>query len=406
MTNKRRIYLDHAATSPVLEECLDEMIRTARECYANPSSIHAPGKAAKKKLEDYRRGFMNGLFRICNQVDENEGREDGGRATGAEEDAWEVVFTSGGTESNVSAWAGVLAAGKKGHIVTSAIEHPSILECGKNAALMGGEMVLVPPDRSGRVDPARFMEKIDRNVVMVSMMAVNNETGIVQPAAEVFLELKKRFPRIVLHSDAVQALGNVSLREIMSVADLITLSAHKIGGPRGCGALLHRRGVPFQPLLCGGGQENKMRSGTENLPAVGGFVKALELLADWGGLRMGRVRSARTMMRDLLLSSANAHGIDVRINEDQDNQSPHILSVSVRDVPSEALTRALSERSVDASPGSACLSSGTKQSHVLQSMGVPPNWSTIRFSFSLAVSTEDVQYAGDAWLDCVRELML
>jgi len=311
MNIKKRIYLDHAATSPLLDESMEEMVLSLKRDYGNPSSIHFPGKAAGSRLDEYRGRIKKSIELLMNHEKiESALRVDSGRDVGFRDSAgvgnngadvedkmagagisgesitggrkgdegcsWEVTFTSGGTEANVTSFLGILSARRLGRVVTTSIEHPSVLECGSLVKQFGGELVLVAAEKTGLVDPESLLAEVDDSTVMVSMMSVNNETGIIQPVAEVSRILKAKFPRVVLHTDAVQALGNVPLAGILKSADLVSLSAHKIGGPRGCGALLRKRGVSIQPLICGGGQEDGMRSGTENVPAIGGFVKAVE----------------------------------------------------------------------------------------------------------------------------------
>lgn len=402
MHNKKRIYLDHAATSPLLDESMEEMVLSLKNDYGNPSSIHAPGKAAGRRLDDYR-----GRIKVCiEQLMNNEVIESARSQERNKEGSWEVTFTSGGTEANVTAFWGILSARRPGRIVTTSIEHSSVLECGSLVKRIGGEVVLVAAENSGLVDPERLLREVDGSTVMVSMMSVNNETGIIQPVMEVSRILKAKFPRVVLHTDAVQALGNVPLAGILKCADLVSLSAHKIGGPRGCGALLRKRGVSIQPLICGGGQEDGMRSGTENVPAIGGFVKAVETISSTFKARNSHMTELRELLHELVCRGARGLGVQIKVNEVPDRQSPHILSVSVPGVPSEALTRALSQRGVDVSHGSACHSRKQHHSHVLRSMGLPPNWGTVRFSLSHSVSREDVQSAAAAWVGCVEELKL
>ncbi len=402
MDNKKRIYLDHAATSPLLDESMEEMVLSFENDYGNPSSIHVPGKAAARSLNDYR-----GRIKECIELLMNhEVIESALSRRRNKECSWEVTFTSGGTEANVTAFWGILSARKPGRIVTTSIEHPSVLECGSLVKRIGGELVLVPVEKSGRIDPARLLREVDGSTVMVSMMSVNNETGIIQPVAEVSRILKAKFPRVVLHTDAVQALGNIPLEGILKSADLVSLSAHKIGGPKGCGALLRKRGVSIKPLICGGGQEDGVRSGTENVPAIGGFAKAVEIVSSTFQARYSHMVELREFLHELVCRGAEDAGVEIKVNEVAGHQSPHILSVSVLGIPSEPLTRALSLRGVDVSHGSACHSRKQRHSHVLRSMGLRPNWGTVRFSLSHSVSMEDVKSAAAAWVGCVEELKL
>ena len=399
---RERAYLDHAATSPMRRGAFEEMVRTARRDFANPASLHPPGKRCRDLLEEARERLLAAVMRGAYPETETVG----GSAMGPESGAagFDLVFTSGGTESDVMALAGAVMGRRAGRVVTSSIEHAAVLECERLLRRLGAKLVKVPPAKSGRVETERLLAELGEGAVAVSLMAVNNETGVVQPVQEVAREVKRRYPRVLVHCDAAQALGNVSLAPGLESVDLVSLSAHKIGGPRGCGALLVRRGLSLEPLLPGGGQEGGRRSGTQNLPGVRGFMAAAEELAEGLAGRISYMDELRRTLREFIHRAAQERRWALRINEVEGEQSPHILSVSVEGVPSEALTRALGASGVDVSHGSACGARRQKQSHVMAAMGIPGGWGTVRFSFSEETSREAVSRGAQAWVDAVDDL--
>jgi cysteine desulfurase len=350
------IYLDNAATTRVRAEVRAAMEPFLDRDYGNASSLHAAGRRARRALEDAREGIAARL---------------GG-------DPKEIVFTSGATESNALAIAGAAEAlrSRGDHLVTSAIEHPSVLETVARLERQGWRVTRVPVSADGLVDPAAVAAALTPKTVLVSVMTVNNEVGSLQPIAAI----RKAARSAVFHTDAAQALGKVPL-ELRDV-DLLTFSSHKLHGPKGVGGLWIRKGTALVAQVVGGGQEFERRAGTENVAGIVGLAAALNLASlD----EMGRVERLREKLRAGLESLGG-----VRVWGPAERRASHVLNASVEGVDSEAAILALDAAGVCVSSGSACASMSTKPSHVLQAMGVPADLSkcSIRFSLS-ALTTED-----------------
>jgi cysteine desulfurase len=345
------IYLDNAATTRVRPEVRAAMEPFLDGDYGNASSLHAAGRRARRALEDARETIAAKL---------------GG-------DPKEYVFTSGATESNTLAIAGAAEAlrSKGDHLVTTAIEHPSVLETFARLEKQGWRVTRVPVDGEGLVDPARVAAAVTPKTVLISVMTVNNEVGSLQPIAAI----RKAAPGVVLHTDAAQAVGKVpiTIRDV----DLLTFSAHKIHGPKGVGGLWVRKGTPLAPQLVGGGQEFERRAGTENVAGAVGLATAVKLAAP------GRMEALRDRLRAGLGGAAIA------------GRAPHILNVSFEGVDGEAMILALDAAGVCISSGSACASGSTKPSHVLTAMGLPSDLikSSVRFSLSSLTTDEDIDAA-------------
>ena len=260
-TAEREIYLDHAATTPLRAEALEAMLPYLQGAFGNPSSIHSVGQRARKALEDARETVAKALDCRPN----------------------EIVFTSGGTESdNAAIKGGAMALRPIGnHVVTTVIEHHAVLHTCHQLESMGFDVNYVPVDREGLVDPLAVLDAVTDRTVLVSVMYANNEIGTVQPVAEIARLVKERAKEqgrtILVHTDAVQAAGYLDLSVKRLGVDMLSLSGHKFHGPKGAGVLFVRRGTPFSPLLMGGGQERERRSGTENVPAIVGMAEALRL---------------------------------------------------------------------------------------------------------------------------------
>lgn len=392
------VYLDHAATSPPLGAAIAEQ-RTATEKYVgNPSSLHPLGEAARQALAAYHKRFLYALKRDWANV----------------ADLYEVVFTSGGTEADGMAVFGSCFARRRGNVVFSAVEHPAIWQWKQLLEQCKIEVRTVAVDRFGRVDPAAVLEAVDAQTVLVSLMAVNNELGTVQPVAEVSAAIKKTCPRAVFHTDAVQGLGIEPLSALGTHVDLVSFSSHKIAGPRGCGALLVRSGLALTPLLPGGGQQNGRRSGTENLPAIAGFVRAVELAlsqraatrATLHDLKARAVEWIATNVPDARINGPAIFGDTTTAGDCAAMASPHILSVSVPGIASAVLTRALAERSVCVSHGSACHARKATPSSVLRAIGVDPSWGTVRFSFCARTTWPQVAQGLGAWAEAIETYRL
>ncbi|HXH72793.1 MAG TPA: cysteine desulfurase family protein [Mariprofundaceae bacterium] len=357
-------YLDCNATCPPLEEALAAFLKAAREYPGNPSSLHWAGRAARRELEDAREKL----------------------AAFVHAEPGSVVFTSGGTEADNIAIQGALAEAHPGQIVTTAIEHPAVLQPlerwqSASAREAGWQVVLVRPDASGVVPAAEMISRITAETRLVCMMLANNETGAIQPVAEVAAYCRKLgVPMLV---DAVQALGKMSVDFTALAADFMALSAHKIGGPKGVGVLLVRRGVKLRELAPGGGQERKRRSGTENVPGIAGFAAALGVI-DFAGLAAVRDHFERRLLEDLpeaTIFSATAERL------------PNTSMLSLPGMDGETLLMQLDLAGFAVASGSACSSGKREPSHVLLAMGCSQEVarSSIRISFGPGSAIGDAE---------------
>jgi cysteine desulfurase len=375
------VYLDNAATTRMRPEVRQAMEPYLGEVFGNPSSIHAFGRKARKALE--------------------EAREIVAAAISAKPS--EIVFTSGGTEADNAAVFGVLAAAacRKPHVVTTAIEHHAVLHACEFAKVRGCEVTYVYPDRSGIVAPDAVEAAIRPETVLVSVMLVNNETGAVQPVRDIAARAKKY--GVPVHTDAVQALSVIDLNVVRLGVDLLTLSSHKVHGPKGVGALYVRRGTRWNPVLFGGAQERGRRPGTENVPGIAGFGEAVRLLLS------GRDEARRHMaaLKKAMLGILRQQDRDVVVNGPEEGSVvPSILNVSFPGLAAETILMNLDLAGVAASAGSACTSGSLQPSHVLQAMGLPKEVvkSAIRFSFSEQNTMEETMYAAEKTVEIVLRL--
>jgi cysteine desulfurase len=350
------IYLDNAASTPLLAEVRAAMEPFLAATYGNASSAHREGRRARKALED--------------------ARESAAAALGAH--PREIVFTSGATESNHLAILGAAEAlrPRGNHVVTSAVEHPCVLEACRELERRGFRVTRLPVDGRGRVDPAEVARAVTPATVLVSVMTVNHETGTLQPLGEI----REAARGALLHTDAAQATGKVPV-DARGAADLLTFSAHKMHGPKGVGGLFVRKGVSLLPMLGGGGQEFERRAGTENVAGAAGLSAALRIAV------RDLAPNARRMeaLRERLKSGLEG----IRVMGDPDSRAPHILSVSFEPLEGETMVAALDGEGVCVSTGSACASLSAEPSPVLRAMGLPPEAvrGAVRFSLS-ALTTE------------------
>ncbi|MBX6350272.1 MAG: cysteine desulfurase [Clostridia bacterium] len=376
------IYLDNAATTQALPEVAEAVRRALCEDYANPSSLHRLGLAAERLVTAAREALA--------------------RALGVGED--ELVFTSGGTEANNLAIKGAARAraGRGRHLIVAAAEHDSVLRAAAALGREGFEVEHVPVDGSGLVDPDEVARRVRPDTTLVSVGLVNNETGAVAPLAAIrgrLLAFGREGP--LLHADCVQALGKVDIP--MAALDLASFSAHKIHGPKGVGALYVRRGVRLVPLADGGGQERGLRPGTENVPGIAGFGRAVEAL---GELRAAWPRMRR--QKRLFLELAGKALAELVVNgPDPDDAAPHILNVSLPGLAGEVVVHALEEEGVFVSTGSACTSRDPRPSHVLLAMGLPAERAhgAVRVSLSRFTSDDEVASAAEALVRVARRLL-
>lgn len=366
----KAIYFDHAATTPMLPEAVTAYAEAAGSGPGNPSSLHAWGRFARSRVTLARDALAELL----------------GCAPS------ELVFTGSGTESDNTALFGAAEAQRKlgrTGIVTSAVEHHAVLKACRELERRGFSLTVLPVDDWGRVSPEAAADVIDDNTAVVSIMAGNNETGTLQPYAEIGEIAASR--GAVMHVDAVQAFGFLRWELRRLPIDLLSLSAHKINGPQGVGLLYVRQGTPLQPLLHGGAQERTRRAGTENVPAIAAFATAVQAAYRDLDARCRYVNGIRSAFLDALrteLGEASFH-----LNGHPDIRLPHIANISFPGMSSESLLMNLDLAGVAASGGSACTSGSLQPSHVLAAMGLSREivQSAVRFSFGLGNTREEAE---------------
>jgi cysteine desulfurase len=370
------IYLDHAATSPLRAEVLEAMLPYLREHHGNPSSIHASGRRARQGLD--------------------EARETIAAALGVK--PREIVLTSGGTESDNLAIKGVAWAGsaKGRHIVTSAVEHKAVMNSGAVLERQGFEVTYLPVDRYGRVDPAEVAEAITPYTTLVSIQAANNEVGTIQPIAEIGAICRER--RVPFHVDAVQSAAFSAPTPDAWQATLVSLSAHKLGGPKGVGALYVRQGTPMLPQVSGGGQERQRRAGTENVAGAVGFAAAMRLAR-------GAEHDHMTALRDRLIAGLTSMA-GVELTGHPTDRLPNSASVVIDGVEGGDLVAAMDLEGVEVSTGSACTTGSVEPSHVLLAMGIEPHLAhgSLRLTLGPESTADDVERTLDVAEACIGRL--
>jgi len=361
------VYFDNSATTKVYPEVLSEMNRIYSSYYGNPSSLHRLGGEAEKVLIKSREIIAETL-RVSPS---------------------EIYFTSGGTESNNWAIKGIARANvRRGkHLITSAVEHPSVLECFNFMKSEGFLPEILETDESGLLNIESFIEKINDNTILASFILINNETGAIQKAEELIAAIKARNKKTLVHVDAVQAYGKIPLNLKKINADVVSLSAHKIHGPRGCGALYIKENTRIIPILHGGGQENKYRSGTENLPAIWGFAAAAKIIHENIDINRNKVKRLKSIVINELEKFFGNGGYFINSPTDA---YEGIVNISFPNVKAQVLMQHLEAESIMVSTGSACSSRKNIQSHVLTAMKLPRERTegAIRVSFS-GMNTED-----------------
>ena len=380
---KRTVYLDNSATTRPFDEVVKVMSDTMRNVWGNPSSVHSMGIEAEKKLKEARKQVAKSL-----QIYPDE-----------------VVFTSGGTEANNLALKGTASAKQKSgkHIISSSIEHKSVLNALRALQEEGFEVTFLPVDSHGIIDLEYLEKSIRDDTILVSIMHVNNETGSIQPIDKISEILRDKHSQAIYHVDAVQSYAKIPLHPKQSGVDLATISSHKIHGPKGVGAIYRKRNSLIKPLLHGGSQENEMRAGTVNVPAIIGLAKAVELNFQNLLEKQNTLRNMKNKLHDKLLSNLN----EVRINTPEDaHTAPHILNVSIPGMKGEVLLRQLESRGIYVSTGSACTSGNNRPSHVLGAMGLEKKTveGALRFSFSLFNRYEEIDYTVDSLGAAVNKL--
>ena len=365
---KTKIYLDHAATTPVRPEVLEEILPYFTEYYGNASGIYGVAKESKKALEH--------------------AREQVAHAIGARKD--EIIFTAGGSESDNMALRGVAEAlAEKGkHIITTQIEHHAILHTCAYLEKKGFRVTYLPVDEMGKVDPAAVEAAICPDTILISIIFANNEIGTIEPIAQIGAIAKKH--RVLFHTDAVQAVGHVKIDVEAMQIDLLSMSGHKLGAPKGIGALYIRKGTPIRSLLYGGGQEFGKRAGTENIPGIVGLGKAIEI-AD---TTMEETLPKLTAMRDRLMNGILERVPDCRVNGDRVDRLPGNVNISFIGIEGESLLLLLDALGIAASSGSACTSGSLDPSHVLLAIGLPHEVAhgSLRMTLDYDNTDEEIDY--------------
>lgn len=358
----KRIYLDHAATTAVDREVVQAMIPYFTETFGNASSLHSFGRDARHALGAARQTVADAL--------------------GAETD--EIFFTSGGTESDNLALKGV----EKGHIITSSIEHPAILNTCRYLETHGCDVTYLPVDSSGLVDPGNIESAIRNDTKIISVMHANNEIGTIQPIAEIGTIARDN--GVLFHTDAVQSFGKTETDLQKMNIDLLSLSSHKIYGPKGVGALYVREGTEICPLMHGGGHESGLRSGTENVAGIVGFAKAVSLAIE----RFESDTRHLTNLRELLIDGVMDSIDDVHLNGHPTKRLPNNANLRFDFVEGEAMLLHLDIRGIAVSTGSACSSTSKDPSHVLLAMGLAPEniHGSIRFTLGRENTSEEIEY--------------
>lgn len=377
---KRQVYLDNAATTPPHPEVVAAMRQVLEVSFGNPSSIHAFGREAKKHLENARV-----------QV---------GSLISAHPE--EIIFTGGGTEADNLAITGIAHFNRSrgNHIITSAIEHHAVLDTCQELKKNGFDVTFLPVDQDGLVDPEDLKKAIRKETILISIMYANNEIGTIEPVEEISRVAREH--GVIFHTDAVQAVGHIPINAEHLGVDLLSLSAHKLYGPKGAGALYVRRGIRILPLLYGGGQESKYRPGTENLPGIVGLGKAAELAVRELSARSAIIRQ----LRDYLLKGIMERIPNVKLNGHPARRLPQNVHCSFENVDGGSLLMSLDLQGIAASAGSACSSGALQPSHVLQAIGLPPALASgsLRMTLGRTTTAGDLDYCLDTLEKVVARL--
>lgn len=374
-----RIYLDHAATSPVHPEVVELFAKRLSEVYGNPSSIHGTGREARKVLDEARTALAKSIHA----------------------DDPEIIFTSGGTESDNLAIFGTALKREGRHIITSQVEHHAVLHACRKLEHDGYEVTYLPVDADGLVKPDDVKKALRNDTILVTIMLGNNEVGTVQPIAEIGAILEGT--DTVFHTDAVQAYGVLPIDVNQLKVDLLSVSAHKLNGPKGVGFLYQRKGSPLAPLSFGGEQERKRRAGTENVPAISAFAKAVSISMESREEKTAEYGQYKEVFKKILDDA----GVEYKENGSQ--QLPHILNLSIKGIDIESFLVNLDIAGISASSGSACTAGSIDPSHVLVAMygeQAEEIRNSIRFSFGHGLTVEQIQQAAEKTAQISKRLAL
>ena len=371
----RRVYLDHNASTPVHPEVVGEMLPYFAERFGNPSSVHAFGREAREGV-DQARERIAGFLRVAPE---------------------EIVFTSGGTESDNLAVKGLALAGRRGHLITSRIEHHAVLRTCQALESEGLAVTYLPVDHHGLVDPDDVKRAIRPDTLAISVMHANSEIGTVQPAAAIGAIAREH--SIPFHVDAVQSFGKIPVDVAALGIDLMSISSHKIYGPKGVGALYIRRGTRMVAIQHGGEHERRRRAGTENVAGIVGFGKAVEIRAQEMQAEAERLRA----LRDRLAGGIQGRLDEVRLLGHPVERLPGTANLAFRHVESESLVLGLDLKGVAVSAGSACTAGHVEPSHVLSALGLPVEWAmgAVRCSLGRSTTVADVDYV----IECMETVV-
>lgn len=374
-----RVYFDNSASTKVADSVIEVMIKTMREDYGNPSAKHMMGVVAEKYVKEATRMIAKTL-----KVEEKE-----------------ILFTSGGTESNnIALIGGALANQRRGkHIISTAIEHPAVYEPLGKLVELGFEVTILPVDRAGHICLEELKNAIREDTIIVSTMYVNNEVGAVEPVEEIAKIVHKKNPDCLYHVDAIQGYGKYKIQPKKQGIDLMSVSGHKLHGPKGVGFLYIQKDAKVNPILFGGGQQRGMRSGTINVPGIAGMGEAARLAYEHFDEKIEKMIAIKDYLMDQLEKMEGIH-----LNSFRGTQSaPHILSVSVQGVRAEVLLHALEDREIYVSSGSACSSNHPGISGTLKGIGLEDEFldSTVRISLCSENTLEEADY----FLETLKELL-
>lgn len=376
------IYLDHAATTPVHPLVAETFTQQLTSVYGNPSSIHQIGRDARKALDGARKHFAQSI--------------------GAE--PTEIIFTSGGTEANNTALFGIANAmkAKGNHIITTRIEHHAVLNTCKQLEQEGFSVTFLEVDDNGQIQAEQVKAALTDETILVSIMFGNNEVGTIQPIAEIGKVLKDH--QAVFHTDAVQAYGVMPLDVEELGVDLLSVSAHKLNGPKGVGFLYARANTLMMPLVFGGEQERKRRAGTENVPAIVAFQKAVEIAEETSMTTIAQYQKFEA----LLVESLRKHEVQFTINAEKATRLPHITNISFPGTDIESFLVNLDMAGICASSGSACTAGSLDPSHVLTAMygkAAPELRNSVRFSYGYGLTLEEIEIAAEKVAAIVTRLV-
>ncbi len=370
---RKEIYLDHAAASPIDSRVVQAMAQASKE-YGNPSAFNDAGRRAKALVEQSRKIVADFLHARLD----------------------EITFTASGSEANNLALVGYLR-GKRGTVLTTPIEHPSVLECLK---LPGIKAQFIKVSKDGLVDLGDLEKKLTKDILLVSVMYANNEIGTIQPIAKIGNFIKKFNKELPFHVDACQAAGFLNMNVQNLHADLVTFNGSKISGPRGIGVLYTRRGITLEPLVRGGGQERGLRAGTENMPVIAGLAKAIELI------KPSDVKKIETL-RDYAIGKIQKEIPEaLLIGPTGDERLPNNIHICIPGLTSETMLLELDKYGISAGSGSACTSHAVEPSHVLKAIGVPKTHinGALRFSIGRETTKTDTNYLIRSLLDIIKDL--